>query len=520
MMKKNIFKNLLAVVAAGSFLTMSCTGNFEKLNTHPTDPNPDAQSSVERVGTSVPEMLYLLQAKQENRSQMTDQIAYGQLGGYYACPNPFNNHGGRDHQIASYNPQNSMYQAPMLDFFDDFLATYFFIQEETGGKGAVALVSEVIKVGVMHKIADTYGPIPYSKVGAGAFEVEYDSLEELYPRFLEDLSKAIESLQSYAGTTNASLAEYDIMFGGDFSKWLKYANSLKFRIAMRYSSVDEDLAKKAMQEAVLGGMLLKNEDNPKLSSDGDNPVYKASLEWGDTDINATLTTYMNGYGDPRLSAYLKPNAQGQYVGLRLGHMPGQHAEGAGRYYAKPNLTKASDVPVYYAAESWFLMAEAALKGYISEDAENCYNEGIKASMSQWNVSIGNYLTARGGSFNYVDASNSSNNYTLTDVPGVAWNSESTTEGHLKQILTQKYIANYPFGLESWSDFRRTGYPKMIPTVYNRGTVEGVTVERGVRRLKYPDQEYANNETNCRAAVAAYLGGQDKLSTDLIWAKTN
>lgn len=517
-MKKNIFRNFLTVIAAGSFLTMSCTGNFEKLNTHPTDPNSDVMSSVEKVGNSVPELLYLLQQKQENRSQHTDQIVYGQLGGYYSVPNPFNNHGGKDHQIASYNPQETMYRGPFTDYLDDFYATYFKIEYDTNASGAVYLVANVLRVAVMHRIADTYGPIPYSKVGSGAFKVEYDSLEELYPRFIADLSKAIESLQSYAGTTSAALAEYDVMFGGDFSKWLKFANSLKFRLAMRYSSVDVDLAKKAMGEAVLAGMLIKSEDNPKLASD-DNPVYKAAISWGDLDVNASITAYMTQYNDPRLGKYFKPNNGGYYNGMRLGYMPGQHG-GGNHPYAKPNLTQSSDLPVFYAAESWFLMAEAALKGYISGNAEEFYNEGIKASMAQWGADMGSYMTERGGTINYTDSNNSSNNYTIQNVPGVAWSSESSTEGHLKQIMTQKYIANYPLGLESWSDFRRTGYPEMIPTVYNRGTSEGVTLQRGLRRLKYPDSEYAQNEANCKAAVASYLGGQDKLSVDLIWAKTN
>lgn len=281
--------------------------------------------------------------------------------------------------------------------------------------------------------------------------------------------------------------------------------------------MNEELAKTAMQEAMLSGMLLDNADNPTLPTN-DNPVYKAAVSWGDLCINASITTYMNGYNDPRLEKYFTRTTLGTYNGLRIGYMPGQIG-GASARYSKPGAIQDTPMPVFYAAESWFLMAEAALKNYITGDAETYYNKAIETSMGQWNVSAGTYMSRPGGSFAYTDAYNTSNNYTLTSVPGVAWSSESTQEGHLKQILTQKYIANYPFGLESWSDFRRTGYPELIPTCSLAGA-EGVTLERGMRRLKYPNQEYSQNPVNCENAVAKYFGGQDWFSKDLDWAKKN
>ncbi|MDE5732196.1 MAG: SusD/RagB family nutrient-binding outer membrane lipoprotein, partial [Bacteroidales bacterium] len=239
MINKITIKKLLAVMAAGSLIAVSCTKNFEKINIHPADLDPDDMSSVEKVGTLLPAMIYLLQPQHENNSQMTDQLVYGQLGGYYSAPNMFNNHGGNGHQVANWNPQETMYRGPYIDFMSPFYSNYFRIVEETGGEGAVYVVANVIKVAVMHRIADTYGPIPYSKVGSGAFEVEYDALDVLYPKLLEDISAVISTLESYGSTPSPALAEYDIMFKGNFSKWLKYANSLKFRIAMRISSMDE-----------------------------------------------------------------------------------------------------------------------------------------------------------------------------------------------------------------------------------------------------------------------------------------
>lgn len=502
---KNITK-ILAVVAAGSLFTVACTKNFEQLNTHPSDLNPEDMNSVERVGTLLPAMIYLLQPQHENNSQMTDQLVYGQVGGYYAAPNPFSNHGGADHQVASFNPQNSMYQSPYVDKVAAFYSNYFKVVEETNGEGPVALISQVLRVAIMHKVADTYGPIPYSKIGGGEFEVEYDGLAELYPRFIDDLSKAITSLEGYSGTSEA-LADYDIMYHGDFAKWRRFANSVKFRLALRMSSMDEDFAKTAMEEAMANGMILENNDNGMLPTN-DNPVYKAAISWGDLVVNATITTYMNGYYDLRRQYYFNRDDWGDYAGMRLGYFPGQHPP-----FSTPKLTQTSPLPVYYAAESYFLMAEAAARGLISGDAVSYYNAGIRISHDQWGAALSNYMDQPGGTFNYNDSL--CDNATL-EAPAVTMSASDDLETKLQKILTQKYIALYPMGLESWCDFRRTGYPEMITTQHLAGTEVNAT--RMMRRLKYPDSERYNNPANWQKAIDTWFGGEDSFGKDLDWAK--
>ena len=69
-----------------------------------------------------------------------------------------------------------------------------------------------------------------------------------------------------------------------------------------------------------------------------------------------------------------------------------------------------------------------------------------------------------------------------------------------------------------ADIRRTGYPKLFPIVNNLNT-DGVTVQRGMRRLPFPQSEYNTNNANVKAAVSM-LGGADNSATDLWWAKKN
>ena len=88
--------------------------------------------------------------------------------------------------------------------------------------------------------------------------------------------------------------------------------------------------------------------------------------------------------------------------------------------------------------------------------------------------------------------------------------------NLERIITQKWLANFPLGQEAWTEYRRTGYPKLMPVVVNNsGGV--VSTERGARRLYYPQEERINNLTNYNAALTL-LGGPDNMATDVWLAK--
>ena len=105
---------------------------------------------------------------------------------------------------------------------------------------------------------------------------------------------------------------------------------------------------------------------------------------------------------------------------------------------------------------------------------------------------------------------------------VAWASQESFEGHLEQIITQKYLAVFPEGEEAWAEFRRTGYPRVIPTRTNNS---GGTINTNlqVRRLPYPREEYQANNANVTAGVALLRGessngGADNGGTRLWWDK--
>ena len=521
-MKITDISRILAMFAAGSLAAVSCVGNFEELNTHPTDLDPDMMTPTEKVGTLFPAMIDLLNTEHQNRNQLTEQAIAGQYGGYLTCSNEW-----WGTNLGTYDPDDEWIKPPFQNIFVGFYSNYYNVVDATGGTGYIYAWANVLRVGCMLKVADIYGPIPYSKTGGGSFAVEYDDVRTLYHEMIDDLTESITVLTNYVSENSGTppVAQYDIMYNGDFGKWVKYANSLKFRMAVRIAAVDEEYARTAMDEAMQSGMLLENADNAKIPT-GKNPYHLASAlddGWGDLTINATLSTYMNGYGDPRISSYMTQTRNGDYTGLRMG-IEGVNREEHGKSgdYSLPNLTATSDIPVFYAAESYFLMAEAALRGWIGggeSAARDYYEEGIRKSMEQWNVSVGDYLSVTvTDPFTYDDPRGDADSYTIQSVPDVAWDSETD---HLQQILVQKYIANYPLGMESWCDFRRTGYPEMIGANDNESGESYIGLiddKRMVRRLPYPESEIANNPVNVQYAIDTYLGGKDQGNVDLWWAK--
>lgn len=154
-------------------------------------------------------------------------------------------------------------------------------------------------------------------------------------------------------------------------------------------------------------------------------------------------------------------------------------------------------------------------------AKDFYEEGITLSFDQNGVSGATAYIADNTStpLRFTDPLFSSFSYfgTMSSIK-IAWDSSASYETNLERIITQKWIAIYPDGIEAWSEFRRTGYPKLMPVLVNNSSV--VSTTRMARRLRYPNSEYTGNLTNVQYAVSNYLGGVDNMATDLWWAKKN
>ncbi|MGE5106339.1 MAG: SusD/RagB family nutrient-binding outer membrane lipoprotein, partial [Sphingobacteriales bacterium] len=182
----------------------------------------------------------------------------------------------------------------------------------------------------------------------------------------------------------------------------------------------------------------------------------------------------------------------------------------------------SQIQLMTAAEAWFLKAEAAIRGWAGAgDSQTDYENGINTSMSQYSVSGATYIAdAVSKPKPYVDPKNAVNNVPNGDpnlsTVTIKWNGAGSFDEKLEKIITQKWIAMYPDGQEAWSEFRRTGYPKLFPVVINNSGGK-ISTAIFIRRINFPSSEYSTNPKGIAGAVTK-LGGADTGGTRLWWDK--
>ena len=463
------------------------------------------------------------------------------MGGYYATSGAFTN------TISNFNATD--------DWTNVFLKSDKIIPTLYSNLNQVKIVSEntndpvpyaialIIKVAAMHRVTDTYGPIPYSQIGQdGSITTPYDSEEQVYDKFFEELNDAIRVLTENENAALVSTADY--VYSGNVKKWIKFANSLKLRLAIRIANVSPEKAKEMAESAVdpqYGGVIEDNADNAAWNYFGttQNPIYVATrynqvqasehdgtacATGGDTHAAADIICYMNGYEDPRREKYfVKSEWTGyDYVGMRRGIVI-PDLRTVGHKYSGVNILPTS--PLYWmnASEVAFLRAEgqAIYNFNMGGTAETFYKQGISLSFEQWGVEgAEEYMDdAEKTPELYIDP-NGNNTYgeALSTVT-VKWEEGDSKERKQERIIVQKWIANWQLGNEAWADYRRTGYPVLIPAT-DSGNKSGGIVDskKGARRMPYPLDEFVSNGDNVQYAIDNYLKGLDNMATDLWWAR--
>ncbi len=345
-------------------------------------------------------------------------------------------------------------------------------------------ILEMVMVYSFHVLVDTYGDVPYSEAlgGKDFLLPKYDDDKAIY----DDLFNKIDAAISKLSAASNAFGTADMVYNGDTSQWIKFANTLKLRMALRIADADAGMAQTKANEAINGGIFDSAADNfnyPFGSTPNANPLWVALVESGRSDIivSETFTDIINPLNDPRAPVYMRDN----YSPYKGGPYGENNAFASythlGDVFHTPDL---EGVLMSY-EESLFMMAEAVERGFVAGDAAMYYNDAITASIEYWTGSDA-------GAAAYLAQ------------PSVAY---ATAGANWKEkIGVQKWIALYAKGFEAWSSWRMLDYPAMV-----RPPVSDLPVPR---RYLYGNDDPQINGPNYEAAAEA-MGG-DELDSRVFW----
>jgi hypothetical protein len=521
-MMKHIMRYSAAVLLLSAILA-SCTGGFEEMNTNPFGVSDNELTQDNNlIGMHFPTMQ---QSIYYNRGgggwgyQVFQNLNADIWSGYMATPSDFK--GGINNQ--TYFLNNDWNDSCWEYTYDNVMSDQVRVREKCAEQGSLYVhydaINTVLRVLAMSRIADQYGPIIYSQYGQSMLGGEYDSAQDAYKLFFSELAAAVSVLDVCSREEVPSFAAFDMAYGGDLTKWAKLGNTLRLRLAMRVVKYDPSWARAEAEAAIKApqGLLGRGESLIISGFGWKHPLYTCSIEYQDIFISANVQSILEGYADARLDRFGLPNANKQILGVRTG-IPDtdELADPYKAVISRINVTAEQPAVVLSSAESSFLLAEAALRGWDTNggDAKSFYEEGISVSFAQWGVAEGDYAARSSLPADWKDPLRDDFNSPAVSRVSPKWDDAATDEERLEKIITQKWIAGFPEGMNAWAEWRRTGYPKLFPILKN-DSQGAIPTSLGVRRLTYTMGEQRNNPQGYATAVQL-LGGPDTGATRLFW----
>lgn len=551
------YKNGAMSLIGFLFATVSCTDNFENINTDPSGVDESVASLIDKIQSPLDNII----PPQEHRYQLWCNLTTDIFSGFNMGVNDFGGSNNYNYQI---RPDHSG-QAYSDFYLYVFKYTSKYIPEcKIKNRTELAAMMQIANVcGLLH-VVSTYGPTQYTCVKNGETNYYYDSEETIYNEMFSDLKEAIGWLKEFRDSEPSKelLAEFataDKVCEGNIDKWIKFANSLRLRIAMQIVKVAPELAKAEAEDAVADGVLTNADSDVVLKSG--LMLFRIEDLWNDSRANANIISILQGYNDPRLKKWFALNngeiysvdnenepvveKNSIYIGVRQG-VPMTRTEY--QNYSKTSrigVPEKGSRPIMRIAESYFLRAEGALRNWdMDGDAKDFYEQGIRCAWASVlephemgdleGYIVGEYLTddfdwdkfeGGFGSAPYINYRNEKYNCYIEENGkkvginrvSIKWHETDDLEKKLQRIITQKWISLFPtMSSVAWTEYRRTGYPKLIPIPAELNKSNGaIDTDIQIRRLPFTQSEYSSNLLEVTKAIS-FLKGADNGGTRLWW----
>lgn len=359
--------------------------------------------------------------------------------------------------IDKYTQVNSNFNYPWLFIYRDALINLqLIINNSNEHQTQYAAIAYILKAYTYQMTTDAFGDIPLSEALTGTGNPKYDSQQNIYDSIFAYVEKGKSMLNVNSAEAPGS---EDIIFQGNLSNWLAFANTLELRAYLRLSQVDPTMSEKGVKMLYSSNakFLTGNaEINYSTIGGNQNPLYINQIGLGGTQNYVASNTVVSAFlknKDPRLYVLYNPvkDSGTAILPLAQGNFSGNNTNA----YSTPSALVAGDaqstqsalapVRLISSAESYFLQAEASYRGWGNGiTTDSLFRQGIRASFANDNIpdSAANYIQ------NAPDAQIST----------------MDTTGQLKLIITQKYYSMCGSqGFEAWTEWRRTGFPNFFIT---------------------------------------------------------
>ena len=532
-------KKYISLFLAAALLSVSsCDGDFAEINTDPNKADGelfDPNLILPTISYNYGNMMTGYTGSILFQSMWVQLLASTSTGGanYYS---------NGDKYVVS-GSTNSYIQSVWNDGYATASRTYQMqkLAEEKGLSNLVA-VGEIWKVLTLSFVADIYGDLPYTEAlqaEEGITQPKFDAQSEAYMAMLADLEGALSSINESGGAI-----KNDVLYGGDLTKWKKLGYSIMFRMGMRLVNIDADLAQTYVDKALAGGIFASPADEAVLVSDETNGYSNTSANALNVvdDIyevrwSKTLIDYLKANNDPRLPLIAEIPGDGLaanrgtavgnndpalQIGLPNGYdlrggatdvtnalnYPGPTGEGGdispiGKYSRPTAIYRDRNAPVFILtyAEIQFLLADAAARGFsVPGTASAYYAAGLQAALTSINKFGGGTISAT----------------TAADFASANPLDTSSATASLEMINEQIWATTGIFAnfVESWNNWKRSGYPELTPVSYSGNFSSGQIP----RRQLYPSSESTTNPTGLANAISN-MGG-DTWINNVWWDAEN
>ena len=525
----------------------------------------DAMSDLQQYFAQMKTAQYYLRGGKDGQTPGPHQYQYAynitvdNYAGYFVVPHNFSHGGG--------GLLNSTY-AYNQDYCDGPYGAFLSIKNNIANMinhPMIDSIPEMKAIGLLifdyssQEMVDLYGSIPYvdHKSNKESNPFTFNKMADIYASIVDNLDTINACLKHfdsrpdwYKAGVQSILGQYDVMTQDkSVASWCRLANSLKLRMAMHTVKVQPSVAQKWAEEAVQAGVVETTAQELLLDPmvmGYTNPLFEIANNWGDTRLNASFESLLASLKHPYLEYVFDKNsnivvnssdpndimqANTRIMGLRAGirMIPGQAYKDNFRiaYSSIKNNGEMAMAPLYLmkVSEVEFLRAEGALRGWnMGGSAQQFYEQGIRNAQVEHRLmstyypnAVDEYMRLEAPvAYKYVDQYDHSYDAESVTTIGVKWNEGDSQETKLEKIITQKYIAAFPYSYESWNDMRRTGYPKQFE-VLNVEDGDGSLVQGDIiRKIPLPGRDTSVGMSDITASGIEALGGSDTQGTRVWW----